>query len=161
MDGEWKENPEDLSTPDDNGNINNYIDTTPRFEEKMRKSKIEKVTKKNFDPIERRKQTSRKEFIFDPEAPELPPHFQTVMFLNKQEVKMQKIKEMNKLKDSSTPARSIVKILDETLAPPTHVELNHIGQKIEAKNPGRGRYKVYTTTTRYKAKYSTMKLYLK
>lgn len=64
------------------------------------------------------------EFIFDKEAPTIPPHYQTIIFLNKQEEKLQKIKTQSALETtSSIPVSNIVKILDETLAPPTHAEL--------------------------------------
>lgn len=86
VDGEWKFSPDDAHTPDENGNINNYIDTT-QMERSVFVEEIEKI--ENLKPMQlvENKKTINTDFKFDDDAPPLPPHFQTILFLNKQEHK--------------------------------------------------------------------------
>lgn len=164
VDGEWKENLDDPSTPDDNGNINNYVDTTTYQKSVFEEDISMKSAKHQENPDKKSRPSFTKEsnYSFDPVAPSLPPHFQTIIFLNKEEERLQQFKQLSsEITPEKSRGISIIKNLDLNLSQPTHAELNHLGVRNKEFSPHPSRYRVYTTTTRYKAKYSTSKLYLK
>lgn len=155
VDGDWKFSPDDPHTPDENGNINNYIDTT-QLEKSVFVEDLEKI--ENLKPMQlvETKKTMNTDFKFDDDAPPLPPHFQTILFLNKHEHKMNSFKKFELNEKKKREAAYLIKILDQPLPPPTHAELNHLGTRVPSKDVN---VSVFTTTSRYKAKYCTYKLY--
>jgi len=164
VDGEWKFSPDDLTAPDEHGNINNIIDTTT----------IESVNKIIGSSSDQRKQTLsgskpvKSDNPFTEEAPQLPAHLLSVYFLNEREKKMKDhlIEDMSKmeLEEDSTkqvitedPRKEYVQHNGE-LAPPTHVTLNHLSLygpfATNSKN-----YTVTGMTQRFKSKYATIQYY--
>ena len=155
VDGEWKFSPDDPHTPDENGNINNYIDTT-QIEKNVFIDDPEPIENQKPMQLVETKKTMNTDFKFDDEAPPLPLHFQTILFLNKHEHKLKSFKKYKQNEQKKHEAAYLIKILDQPLPPPTHAELNHLGTK---ESPKDVKVSVVTTTSRYKAKYCTYKQY--
>jgi hypothetical protein len=122
VDGEWKFSPDDPHTPDENGNINNYIDTT-QMERSVFVEELEKI--ENLKPMQlvETKKAINTDFKFDDDAPPLPPHFHTILFLNKHEHKLNSFKKFELNEKKKREAAYLIKILDQPLPPPTHAEL--------------------------------------
>ena len=121
VDGEWKFSPDDPHTPDENGNINNYIDTT-QMERSVFVEDLEKI--ENLKPMQlvETKKSINTDFKFDDDAPPLPPHFKTILFLNKHEHKLNSFKKFQLNEKKKREAAYLIKILDQPLPPPTHAE---------------------------------------
>ena len=79
MDGDWRFSPDDATTHDERGNINNVIDTTqiePTIQEISRPGSIAGPEKK-YQKVEINTQTQ-----FHETAPPIPPHLLQITFLN-------------------------------------------------------------------------------
>jgi len=176
VDGEWKYNPDEPSTPDSTGNINNYIDTTTvknnnynpenrianEFEGNEKKDMDEEETTNR--PVKKQVMASsitKKSALFglslDSEAPSLPPYYENALFLNKKSQRINSIKQNHgKFKEFAF----LIKLLDNPLVPPTHAEVCHMGIHEGADKLNKG-YEILFTTYRFKGKYCTYKLYSK
>ena len=134
VDGEWKYNPDEASTPDSTGNINNYVDNTkagnePTFENEnfgnQDKKEMDEEDKVNpGKPKQMASSVSRKSSLYglvlDNEAPQLPPCFESALFLNK---KSQRVKSINENHLKYDEFSFLMKLLDNPLVPPTHAEV--------------------------------------
>ena len=69
------------------------------------------------------------DFKFDDEAPPLPPHFQTILFLNKHEHKLKSFKKYKQNEQKKHEAAYLIKILDQPLPPPTHAFLSAVSDQ--------------------------------
>ena len=134
VDGEWKYNPDEPSTPDSTGNINNYIDNTKAendatfaneaFPQPAKNEMDEEEKPLSSKPKQMTSSVSRKSSLYglvlDNEAPPLPPCFESAQFLNKNKQRLKTIKENNQ---KYTEFAFLMKLLDNPLVPPTHAEV--------------------------------------
>jgi 5'-AMP-activated protein kinase regulatory beta subunit len=88
VDGEWRFSPDDPTTPDEQGNINNFVDTTnyePTTDEITGAGSTTKAPKtKTVESRTNRKRTTEvsTEISFADEAPLIPQHLLSSYFLN-------------------------------------------------------------------------------
>ncbi|KAM3128312.1 hypothetical protein pb186bvf_019609 [Paramecium bursaria] len=184
VDGDWRFAPEDPTCTDEQGNINNVIDTQ-RMENRA-KELMDSSTK--FKPEKQPKEESyqsmvkqqSQEMVFSEKAPPVPPHLLKFYFIEEKEKKLQTLwnKEFNNTQNNGPQDPNGMEIEQEaphltqketfddliqifsnvnSLSPPQHVCLNHLA----CLNPNKNNspYNVYAVTHRFKAKYTTIKFY--
>lgn len=94
MDGEWRFSPEDSTMSDDNGYINNYIDTTnfePLIPGNTQTTDIDDLSGPLYRKASKSKSKNKeKKEEYAKYAPKLPPHYEYCTFLvgNKKEENM-------------------------------------------------------------------------
>jgi len=175
VDGDWKFSPDDPTSADEHGNINNVIDTTNVesmnriIDQKSRSILKSKETVKEPNP-QAQPNVLTPNLNFSEQAPSIPAHLMHIVYLNERE----KLLESNKFRKSSLdmeiekPSSNIPNNFSQlevvyrtfentnTLSPPTHVVLNHLGTP---KSKESASYTVNTMTQRFKSKYATIKFY--
>ena len=152
VDGEWKYNPDENTTPDATGNINNCIDTTNapaggnvhidaqlgeegadinQYNEEeivghsiWSQNEVKTIAGARQKPRQITASISKvlglQGLALDNEAPQLPLHYDSALFLNKKSQRLNALSENHsKLKDFAF----LMKLLDNPLVPPAHCEV--------------------------------------
>jgi len=184
VDDDWKFSPDDPTTADEHGNINNIVDTTNvenmnKIIQKTSGRHLKKQESSNNNEIPTVNQNINvinSQVNFSDQAPQIPPHLMHITFLNERE----RMENNNYSITTSTIGNSHMEIEDNanhkipylskvetvyrmfenanTLSPPTHVVLNHLGTLKQPSHKEKS-YDVNTMTQRFKSKYATIKFY--
>ncbi|CAD8057293.1 unnamed protein product [Paramecium sonneborni] len=174
VDGDWRFSPDDPTTADEHGNINNVIDTTKvenKAKEFMESSQQFKPEKSPNDSIIQNQKQVIQDFNFNDKAPPVPPHLLKYYYIEEKEKKLNNmwnkdIRPQGQMElEDAKPSISQQEIFDHliqifsnvnSLSPPPHVNLNHLACLTTNKNSP---FSVYALTHRFKAKHTTIKFY--
>eukprot|EP01017_Pseudomicrothorax_dubius_P035672 TRINITY_DN503_c0_g1_i1.p1 TRINITY_DN503_c0_g1~~TRINITY_DN503_c0_g1_i1.p1 ORF type:complete len:270 (+),score=42.38 TRINITY_DN503_c0_g1_i1:62-871(+) len=158
VDGEWRFSPDDAKATDENGNINNIVDTTKfvpsvalKDKEKTEKVDIEKTSDQQFDD----------------EAPQAPPQISENSLLREFDVRSRlfnvRESELSPAEDKYkvSQSRVVTGVLHQlsALDTPANVVLNHLGVRRRQGASNEEQCLVSSVTQRYRCKYVTYKFH--
>ncbi|KAM3128313.1 hypothetical protein pb186bvf_019610, partial [Paramecium bursaria] len=164
VDDIWRYSPNDPQITDQQGNINNIIDTN-KYDRH-----VQEILKADFKPASQHYSDENillankpKEIALNEKAPAVPSHLLQQYYIQEKNKKVTQMwaKQDMEIESGLQPRETfdnLVQVFSNAnqLAPPQHVNLNHLGYLNANKDDN---FNIFATTLRFKAKYTTLKFY--
>eukprot|EP01017_Pseudomicrothorax_dubius_P007552 TRINITY_DN12358_c0_g1_i3.p1 TRINITY_DN12358_c0_g1~~TRINITY_DN12358_c0_g1_i3.p1 ORF type:complete len:289 (-),score=43.03 TRINITY_DN12358_c0_g1_i3:36-902(-) len=168
VDGDWQHSPDDPTTSDPCGNINNILDTTgfqPAF------LQTQEIAQKPRSPIPKLKTKQTNEELptldLNDEAPQLPVNYVYPEHLEEYELRSKvytlRDEQLTELERQykALQSRFLRGVVERrnSLEPPTHVAVNHTSTRLPDDVSEHPEWRLNSVTHRFHDKYVTLKFY--